>query len=56
MPDKKKDNLVHLSSYVTEEELSKIKKKAGQEILSTSRLVRKLVSAEIKRMKSTKRL
>jgi len=48
MAEKKKDNLVHLSSYVTEEELGKIKKVANKEVVSTSRMVRKLIVEKIK--------
>jgi len=49
MNHKERGNLVHLSSYVSKEELSKIKKKANSEVISTSGLVRKLVILEIKK-------
>jgi len=49
MNHKKKGNLVHLSSYVSKDELQQIKRKARHEVVSTSGLVRKLVAIEIKK-------
>jgi len=44
----KRGNLVHVSSYVSKEELQKIKKAANKEVVSTSGMVRKLIVEKIK--------